>query len=227
MDGNTLLCSASVGLVDPTKPTVGAASCYWTGKLSNGAEEHDITVVVGGNYSGSSVVAPVTISPASITNFITGGGYLVLTNSSGAQPGEKDSKLNFGFTVKYNKSGTNPQGKVTAILRAADGKQYQIKSTAIDSLSVTPINTTKKTSGTGVFTAKCNITDLATGLSVPGQYTIKLYVEDNGEPGGPKWNEDQLYVVVFNSAGGIWFSSNWNGAQTVLQPIMNGNLQVH
>ncbi len=143
------------------------------------------------------------------------------------EAGEIAIKLNFGFTVKYNKSGTNPQGKVTAILRGADGHHYQIKSTAIDSLSVTPINTTKKTSGTGVFTAKCVMTDLTTGLSVPGTYTLKLYVEDNGEPGGPKWAEDRLYLVIFNSLGGIWFSSNWSGTATVLQMIMNGNLQVH
>ena len=66
---------------------------------------------------------------SSIANFITGGGYLVLTSSSGGMPGEAlNSKLNFGFSVKYNKSGTNPQGKLNAILRAADGDDhYQIK----------------------------------------------------------------------------------------------------
>ena len=26
------------------------------------------------------------------------------------------------------------------------------------------------------------------------------------------WNEDQLYLVIFNSAGGIFFSSNWSGS---------------
>ena len=229
MEGSTLLCTAPVGLVNPSDTKVGVVSCYWNGSLSSlsAAEGHDITVVVSGNYTGSSEPTPITISPATIANFITGGGYLVLTKSSGTTPGALNSKLNFGFTVKYNKGGTNPQGRVTAILRAADGKKYQIKSTAIDSLSVTPVNLTKKTTGTGVFTAKANITDLATGLSVPGSYTMKLYVEDNGEPGGSKWNEDQLYLVIFNSAGGIFFSSNWSGSATVIQPIMNGNLQVH
>jgi hypothetical protein len=228
-EGSTVLCTADVGLVNPSDKTVGVASCYWNSSLSGSdAESHTITVVVDGNYSGQSDPIPVTISPASITNFITGGGHLVLTNSSGAKPGEMHSKMNFGFTVKYNKSGTNPQGKVTAILRAADGHHYQIKSTAIDSLSVQPVNLTKKTTGFGVFTAKCVITDLtAGGVPVPGQYTLKLYAQDNGEPGGPKWAEDQLYLVVFNSAGGIWFSSNWTNNQTTLQPIMNGNLQVH
>ena len=228
-EGSTVLCTGTVGLVNPGDTKVGVASCYWNGSLSSlsSAETHDVTVVVGGNYTGQSDPTPITIAPASIANFITGGGYLVLSNSSGAKPGELNSKLNFGFNVKYNKSGTNPQGKLNAILRAADGHHYQIKSTAIDSLSVQPINLTKKTTGTGVFTAKASITDLTTGLAVPGQYTLKLYAEDNGEPGGPKWNEDKLYLVVFNSAGGLWFSSNWSGSATVTQPIMNGNLQVH
>jgi len=228
-EGTTVLCTGPVGLVNPSDTKVGVVSCYWNGSLSSlsNAEEHDITVVVGGNYTGTSDPTPITISPASIANFITGGGYLVLSNSAGTTPGALNSKLNFGFTVKYNKGGTNPQGKVTAILRAANGKKYQIKSTAIDSLSVNPVNLTNKTTGTGVFTAKANIIDLSTGLTISGTYTMKLYVQDNGEPGGPKWNEDQLYLVIFNSAGGIWFTSKWNGTQTVVQPITNGNLQVH
>jgi hypothetical protein len=39
--------------------------------------------------------------------------------------------------------------------------------------------------------------------------------------------EDKLYLVVFNQAGGIWFSSIWNGTSTVVQQIIGGNLQVH
>jgi len=229
MEGSTTLCTGAVGLVTEGDLTTGVASCYWNGSLKDisTAEMHEVTVVVGGNYTGATDPTPVTISPAGIANFITGGGYLLLTNSGGTTPGEYGSKLNFGFTVKYNKSGSNPQGKITTILRAADGKHYQIKSTSITSLVVKPVNLTKKTTGTGLFTAKCVLKDLSTGLDVPGQYTMKLYMEDNGEPGGAKWGDDQLYLVIFNSAGGIWFSSNWTGTTTALQNIQNGNLQVH
>jgi hypothetical protein len=175
MEGSNVLCTSTVGLVDPLNTTVGAASCYWTGALGSltSPTTYEVTVVVGGYYSGTTKdPTPVRISPASITNFITCGGHLVLTNSSGATPGEMNSKMNFGFTIKYNKSGTNPQGKVPVILRAAYGHHYQIKSTAIDSLSVTPVNLINKTTGTGIFTAKCNITDLSNGHSISGQYTL-------------------------------------------------------
>ena len=65
--------------------------------------------------------------------FITGGGYLKLMDSSGLYAGEDLLKNNFGFEVKYNKKLTNPQGHVNIIVRK-DGKVYQIKNTAIESL---------------------------------------------------------------------------------------------
>ena len=68
--------------------------------------------------------------------FITGGGYLNETNSAGSKPAANPSKMNFGFNVKYNSKGTNPQGHVNIIYRNA-GRVYQIKSNAMDSFGTT------------------------------------------------------------------------------------------
>jgi hypothetical protein len=65
-------------------------------------------------------------------DFITGGGYLTLSNSDGAYAGDPDSKANFGVHVKLNKKGTNLQGGANLIVRS-NGHTYQIKSNVLDS----------------------------------------------------------------------------------------------
>jgi hypothetical protein len=48
-------------------------------------------------------------------------------------------------------------------------------------------------------------------------------MSDVAEPGK---GLDLLGITVWNKAGGVWFSSNWNGIKTVTQAIAQGNLQV-
>ena len=45
---------------------------------------------------------------------------------------------------------------------------------------------------------------------------------DNGEPG----SSDTIGITVWNKAGGLWLSSNWNGTKTVEQALAGGNLVV-
>ena len=83
------------------------------------------------------------------SSFITGGGYLVMSSSSGLYPGTAGSKANFGYNVKYNKNGTNLQGSVNIIVRSG-GRVYQIKGTTISSLGVAgsrPTSPARPTSG--------------------------------------------------------------------------------
>ncbi|HUU17594.1 MAG TPA: hypothetical protein VMW72_10630 [Sedimentisphaerales bacterium] len=54
--------------------------------------------------------------------------------------------------VKFNKTLTNLQGKVNAIIRK-DGRLYQIKTNATESLVVDPIN------NTATFLSKANLND--------------------------------------------------------------------
>ena len=66
-------------------------------------------------------------------------------------------KTNFGFNVKYNKSGKSLQGKVNVIVRTSDGHVYQIKCNSMDTLAA---NTSNPNAGTASFTAKANLTDI-------------------------------------------------------------------
>ena len=55
-----------------------------------------------------------------------------------------------------------------------------------------------------------------------GNATLQLWLTDNGEPG----STDTLGIQVLSKSGGTWFSSNWNGTNTVEQSLGGGNLVV-
>jgi hypothetical protein len=227
-DTDEVLCEAEVGLVDPADLRTGTATCTWTVDLgtANGMQVR-IGIVVGGYYlrddpTNDDVL--VTISKALDSQFITGGGYLVLEDSAGELAGDDGSKANFGFNVKYNKSGKNLTGKVTILVRRleADGivHVYQIKSNAITSLSVN-VN-----EGTAVFNGKANIKDVTDPLNpiaIAGNATLQIVMDDNGEPGA----QDTLGITLWKGNGGLWFASKWDGTQTVQQYLDGGNLVVH
>ena len=111
----------------------GSVTCTGTfSSGSGGSAEYQITTTVSGYYTDSTSNVPTVIEVADPTGtFITGGGYLNEANSAGSNPAANPSKMNFGFNVKYNKNGTNPQGHVNIIYRSG-GHVYQIKTTATD-----------------------------------------------------------------------------------------------
>src|SRR6188768_911230 len=90
--------------------------------------------LVNGYYTAIGEVQQVTIAvPGS--EFVTGGGYVVNTDTKGAFAARGGAKTNFGFTMKYTKSGSNLKGQANIIIRS-NNRIYQIKSTAINTLSV-------------------------------------------------------------------------------------------
>jgi hypothetical protein len=137
--------------------------------------------------------------------------------------------MNFGFNVKYNKSLTNPQGKVNIIFRRieSDGilHTYQIQTNSIKSLSVIVNKATS--GGTAGFTASANIVDITNPLnklSVASGANFQMTITDNGEPG----KTDSIGITVWDKNNvNLLFSSNWTGSKTVEQILGGGNLQVH
>ena len=89
---------------------------------------------------------------------------------------------------------------------------------------VAPI-TSPTTPSTATFNGKANIQDITNPLaaiSIDGNATLQVQMSDKGEPG----SSDSIAITVWNKAGGLWFSSNWNGTKTVEQTLDGGNLQV-
>jgi hypothetical protein len=236
--GGLVLCTASLALVSAADTKTAIASCSATVSTGSGGSSSDsiaVGIVVDGYYTRPAVEdTMLTVSLPLATNFITGGGYVVTNSSAGTYASEPGSKNNFGFNVKYNKAGTNLQGKVNIIVRSVLGKTYQIKSNAIDSLGITDANGNPTCSNPTLaapckaqFNSKVNITDVTNPLlpvSVASGAVLQMLLVDTGEPG----TADAFGVTVTGGTT-LYYSSNWSGTppKTTAQPIGGGNLAVH
>jgi hypothetical protein len=225
-----LVPSGPVGLVNSSDITTGTTTTTWQANLgTSSGVAYDIISVVGGYYLHAidwNNVATVDVYQ-NVSQFITGGGFLVLSNSAGQKAGDSGSKTNFGFNLKFNNGGTNLQGNANIILRRTetDGTvhAYQIKTNSLTSLSAT--------TGKASFSSKATITDTLTGWS-DGNCQLQLDITDNGDPG--TWSTpDTIGITLWNKSGGLYFSSNWtippggSVAKTIQQAIAGGNLMVH
>ncbi len=162
-----------------------------------------------------------------LNDFITGGGHIIPMTSAGTYASDPGRKTNFGFNVRYNKTGKNLQGNINTIFRRkeSDGivHVYQIKGNSMTSLSV---NASVATAKTALFNGKANMTDITNPLmpvSLGGNLTLQVTMTDKGEPGV----NDQIGITVYNNAGGIFYSSNWSGTRTAETVLRGGNLVVN
>jgi hypothetical protein len=164
----TVLGTATVTLIG-ADTKVGLASIVATipvtsNEVAGGGLNINIYAVVENFYKNDFIDGPTTqiTIAAPGADFVTGGGYLVNgANASvpfGTLAGTIRKKTNFGFTMKYTKSGAKLKGQCNIIVRS-NGKIYQIKSNAINSLVVgTPNKVTGATPA--YFNTKANYTDL-------------------------------------------------------------------
>ncbi len=204
---------------------IGAASYEWNG-VPVGV--YDIRVKLTGYYTNDPSgdcdgEAIVTVGQPS-SDFISGGGYVVLENPMGLAAGDIGSKNNFGFTVKYNKKMTNLQGNINTIIRRteADGQHiYQAKGNVMSSLAVND--------NTAVFTGKCSLQDITdpdypVDVTGGGGATLQFAMTDNGEPG----LEDLISITIWKRDGGLWFTNLWDNDAflPVEQTLNGGNLVV-
>jgi hypothetical protein len=214
----------AVGLVNAGDTKTGTATYNWTANIgTNDSLQYTIGIIVSGYYTrdASADDTVVTVSKA-IPGLITGGGYLVEQSSAGLKAAGVGTKNNFGFNVKNASNG--PKGNINTIVRN-NGRTYQIKGNAMTSLTTNLAVTVPHPYPTAVFNGKANIQDITNPLlpsSVDGNATLQVQMTDKGEPG----SSDSIAVTVWNKAGGLWFSSNWNGTKTIEQTLGGGNLQV-
>ncbi len=214
-----------VTLVNSADTKTGTAGCNYTATgVTDGGLNLDIVIEVGNYYQNDGVgdtKVSVEVALGGGANFITGGGWLAVTNSTGQYPAAAGSKMNFGFNVKYNKAKTNLQGHVNIIYRSG-GRVYQIKSNAISSLTVNFLGTIGKPPANATFISKANLTDVTNPLApvaLGGGYTLQMAMLDNGEPGAT----DTISFELTNS-GAVVFSSNWDGVKTAQKVLSGGNV---
>jgi len=177
-----------------------------------------------------------------LDSFVTGGGYIVVpanpdgktTASAGLYAADAGSKNNFGFNIKYNKSGTNLQGNINTIIRRTQDDVVngvvtpvvhviQIKGNVMSSLAVQAA-TTSTPAAKATFNGQASIQDITTGTAVPleGNATLQVTMTDNGELG----ITDRIGITVWNKSGGLFFASDWTGVTTKEDVLGKGNLVV-
>jgi hypothetical protein len=220
-----------VGLTNPGTLIQGSAAV--TVQFSLNANDlcsyYTIAVMVSGNYSMATPTwqdTQVTVCRAKAGSILSNpAAEISSTGSAGFIATTDTSRAKANFDVIYNKSGTNPQGKVKLVINSTrnrngnvDGSMhtYVITSNAITSLNVT---------GTKAdFAAKCNVDELVadpitgviTEVNLDGGAIMQLSLT-----GGTA----QLLGVTVNKSknvGGMWYSSNWDGkSATIDKLVMN------
>ncbi len=192
------------------------------------------TMIAGGTLMNDGIT-----NIAGIGNGFFASGYLGVgngVNSGGLLAGSVD----FGGQVTYNKSLTNPQGQLQVMIHSynkPDGTNdypnihsYYVKSNSISEITLK--------GQTASFGSKTNVYEIVgttkNGLdgggvmqfaSTPagGQITLTSSTGGNGQPKTfycpLSAAEGCMSVIVYKSAGGVWFSSGWGTVGTVPQTV--------
>ncbi len=132
--------------------------------------------VSGGYYIGADEAVVTVFDPS--LGFTTGGG--TYTDSNG-------DRVNFGYTVKYNKKRSRVQGSLVVIRHADDGV-YRLKSTGMDALAVGSAGGF----GWASFTGKATYREPGWDGAV-GDYEFVAYVEDHATPGA---GADRFWITA-------------------------------
>jgi len=158
--------------------------------------------VGGGYYAGTAEDVLVVYDPS--LGFTTGGGWFYWPNT-----GERTT---FGFTMKYNKKGTNVKGNLLLIRHLPDGSIYRVKSNALYGLALGDESDFGWASFSGKSTYKEPDWD-----EPKGNYEFVVYVEDWDEPGT---GTDRFWIEVIE---GMPMSSPANEKAVAIQ---GGNIVV-
>lgn len=196
---------------------------------------------IGGNYkTGSSCpdnTIVITVS-APANDFVTGGGFIIPTNSGGTIGGTPVNGLknNFGFNLKFNKAG-RLQGNWNTIIRRSEINgtitMYQVKSNVTNSILVTSgtYSSGMKWARADMSFNSANFQNLTNPLMPVNANNGDLMVSviDNGEPGS---GVDRILITIKNSDGSVWYTSDQAANHSIsynkdlLQLLNAGNIQV-
>ncbi len=226
----SLVRVAAVSPLNPPDATVGGARTgVFTEKLtpaeySSGGKTYPVEVSAGGLfYTGQTPETTLITVAVPGSDYVNGGGNLVIAQSGGTYAATAGSKMNFGFTMKWNKSGKNIQGQANVIFRRlvnGTWRTYQIKSNAINTLGTSNVAGGRRAD----FNTKANVTDITNPLapvSLGGGLDLSVQAFESTD----RAYKDQISVTVRNG-NVLVFSSFWNGAASEMRPLNGGTVRV-
>lgn len=194
-------------------------------EYSNGGKTFDlITEVQGDYYTGRTAERTLITIAVPGQDYVNGGGSTLIAQSGGSYAATAGSRMNFGFTMKWNKSGKNIQGQANIIFRRlVNGvwRTYQIKSNAINTLGTA----TTAAGNQGDFNTKANLTDITDPLapvSVSGNMDLSVQALESVVAG----QAHKIGVTLRDGGGVLVFSSNWVSNRTAMQDLRGGKISV-
>ena len=194
-------------------------------EFGNGGKTFDLIAEAQGDfYTGRTSERTLITIAVPGQDYVNGGGSVVIAQSSGTYAATAGSKMNFGFTMKWNKSGRNIQGQSNIIFRrmvAGVMRTYQIKSNAINTLG-----TTSNAAGNqGDFNTKANLTDITdpiNTISLGGSLDLSVQAFEAVVAGNPH----KIGVTLRSNTGELMFSNNWVLGKTEMQALKGGKISV-
>ena len=170
----------------------------------------------------SPVLVDLALAPeVDVRATLNAGGYLVLSSSAGLAAGDTGSHVNFAVQARYGRGGSALGGATVLVRRIeADGPHvYQVKARSIQTFLADRTTQRATVLASAILT---DVTDPSGPLPVETGASLRLTMDDNGEPG----HADTLGITVRTGAGELWFSSHWDGVKTVEQALGGGNVQI-
>jgi hypothetical protein len=236
-EGTTTLCGPLPVSLTGGALTTGSASCT----VTLAAGDHDIDIVVGGNYTASGDAA--VFVAASDGSFVHGDGHFDAGSTAGTYAADAASKIEFNFDIKYKKPPKAKPGEPLVVsdldgnvkIKYSIGKSKyeieakekgQLKSLGIASKTPAGAVCTSKPSttclGLADLRANATLTDTTKKKVVIGSnLSLRITATDRG--GGKK---DTIGITVWDGST-LVFSSDWTGADTVERTIDGGDIPVH
>jgi hypothetical protein len=227
-----------------TDGKVGVASADV--QLNVGSNEettaYPIRVVLSGGYYGSEEdITVVTVSKPVNAGAIMGAGKIENIGSVGLIKGADTHFTSFSYDVRYNKKSTNPQGKMTFVVKSWYNKNgildgvskphtYIIKTNAVNLFIIGP-NNAGLAKNQAIFDAKANISECIDGtlVTVDGNSPIHITMTDNGTEGAivdGKYVFDKIGITYYNNSGGLFYANKWDGKTHIEQDVLEGDVVV-
>ena len=95
--------------------------------------------------------------------------------------------------------------------------KYEIKGTTMNEL----LTGSGKASFNGTSITILDVTNAGSPITLDANATLTVTFTDNGLSG------DTIGITAMNKFGGIWFSSNFNGTNTVEQTLATGDCVIN
>jgi len=134
---------------------------------------------------------------------VIGGGTIDPSAPAGTYSGDLSEDVTFSVGMQYNKSGTNPQGKITLAIPQTDGSIVYVKSNSISSMKVTVA-----TDKTATIYTKASIYRVNGGVvtTLDGGATLRMDVFDNV---ASTTLDEVGFTVLSSKTSTLAYSNRW------------------